>query len=155
MPARPDTETLLATILEGIGLPFYAVDKDWRVYLYNTAAERHFAVPAEKMIGTVIWDHFPQEPDAERGHILHDAMAQRATVEGETLSLTGRYVSYEIFPLADGLGVFFRDITDRREARRSGRKPRRRCANGQPTSRPCSRRFPQRSGSPPTASSAT
>jgi two-component sensor histidine kinase len=116
MPSRPDPETLLATILEGIGLPFYAVDKDWRVYLYNRAAERHFAVPAERMIGSVIWDHFPREPAAERGQILHDAMARRAILEGETLSLTGRYVSYMIFPLGEGLGVFFRDATDRREA---------------------------------------
>jgi two-component sensor histidine kinase len=116
MPVRPDAETLLATILEGIGLPFYAVDKDWRVYLYNSAAERHFAIPAQRMIGSVIWDHFPKEPGGERGHILHDAMARRAIVEGEMLSLTGRYLSYVMFPLGDGLGVFFRDIADRREA---------------------------------------
>ena len=32
------------------------------------------------------------------------------------MSLTGRYVSYVMFPLGDGLGVFFRDVTDRRNA---------------------------------------
>ena len=39
-------------------------------------------------------------------------------MKGETLSLTGRYVSYVMFPLGDGLGVFVRDVTDRREAER-------------------------------------
>ena len=63
MPSEPDAETLLATILEGIGLPFYAVDKDWRIYLYNGAAERHFGQPAEQMIGTTLWEHFPQDRD--------------------------------------------------------------------------------------------
>jgi two-component sensor histidine kinase len=45
-------------------------------------------------------------------------MARRETTHGETMSLTGRYVSYVMFPLGDGLGVFVRDVTDRREAER-------------------------------------
>ena len=32
------------------------------------------------------------------------------------MSLVGRYVSYVMFPLGDGLGVVFRDVTDRRIA---------------------------------------
>jgi PAS domain S-box-containing protein len=118
MAARPDAETLLATILEGIGLPFYAVDKDWRIYLYNGAAERHFGRPAEQMIGTTLWEHFGRDRTTERGRILEDAMARRETVEGEALSRMGRYVSYVMFPLGDGIGVFFRDVTDRRTAER-------------------------------------
>jgi PAS domain S-box-containing protein len=116
--ARPDAETLLTTILEGIGLPFYAVDRDWRIYLYNSAAERHFGKPAAEMIDTTFWQHYPREESVERGRLLHDAMTRRETVRGETLSLTGRYVSYVMFPLGDGLGVFVRDVTDRREAER-------------------------------------
>jgi PAS domain S-box-containing protein len=116
MPSDLDAETLLTTILEGIGLPFYAVDKDWRIYLYNKAAERHFGQPAEKMIGTGLWDHFAEDRGTERGRLLHKAMAQRETLKGETLSMTGRHVSYVMFPLGDGLGVFVRDVTDRRNA---------------------------------------
>ncbi|MBS0522949.1 MAG: PAS domain-containing protein [Proteobacteria bacterium] len=116
MPSPPDAETLLDTILEGIGLPFYAVDKDWRIFLYNSAAERHFGQPAEKMIGTSLWEHFPQDRPSDRSRLLHDAMARRETLRGETLSLTGRHVSYVMFPLGEGLGVFVRDVTDRRNA---------------------------------------
>jgi two-component sensor histidine kinase len=68
------------------------------------------------MIGTMLWENFPQDRDAARGHILQNAMASRQIVKGETMSLTGRYVSYCIFPLGDGLGVIFRDVTDRRNA---------------------------------------
>ena len=116
MPAERDAETLLATILEGIGQPFYAVDGTWRIFLYNRDAAEHFGRTAEQMIGTTLWDHFPQDRDAERGRILQDAMARRAAVKGEALSMVGRYVSYVIFPLGDGLGVLIRDVTDRREA---------------------------------------
>jgi hypothetical protein len=41
MPADPDPQTLLATILEGIGQPLYVVDRDWRFLLYNGAAARY------------------------------------------------------------------------------------------------------------------
>jgi two-component sensor histidine kinase len=116
MAAERDAETLLATILDGIGQPFYAVDRNWRIYLYNRDAAQHFGRTAEQMIGTVLWDNFPQDIDTERGRILHDAMARREIVKGETMSLVGRYVSYVIFPLGDGLGVVFRDVTDRRVA---------------------------------------
>ena len=113
---RPDAETLLATILEGIGMPFYAVDKDWRIYIYNGHAERHFGRSAEQMIGTTVWENFPQDIHGERGRILQNAMSRRETVTGETMSLVGRYVSYVMFPIGDGLGIVFRDVTDRRNA---------------------------------------
>jgi PAS domain S-box-containing protein len=118
MAARPDAETLLATILDGIGLPFYAVDSDWRIYLYNVAAERHFGRSAEQMIGTTLWENFGRDRMTERGRILEDAMARREIVEGETVSRMGRYVSYVIFPLGDGIGVLIRDVSDRRAAER-------------------------------------
>jgi len=115
MPAH-DPEALLHTIIEGLGQPFYAVDRDWRIYLYNSDAARHFGKPASEMIGRRIFDVFPQDIDAERGHILQNAMKGGVPVKGETMSLVGRYVSYVLFPLGDGLGIFFRDVTDRRKA---------------------------------------
>jgi two-component sensor histidine kinase len=119
MADAPDPKQLLHTIIEGLGQPFYAVDKDWRIYLYNADAARHFGRPASEMIGRRIFDVYPEDIDAERGHILKDAMASRKPVKGETMSLVGRYVSYIIFPLGDGLGIFFRDVTDRRSAEAS------------------------------------
>lgn len=109
-------ETLLTTILEGLGQPFYAMDRDWRIILYNGEAARHFGRPASEMLGRCIWDVYPDDVHHERGRILREAMAGRRTVTGETLSLVGRYVSYCLFPLGDGLGLIFRDVTDRRRA---------------------------------------
>jgi two-component sensor histidine kinase len=116
MAGAPDPKELLHTIIEGLGQPFYAVDGDWRIHLYNSDAARHFGKPASEMIGRRIFDVYPQDLDAERGRILKDAMAGRKQVTGETMSLVGRYVSYVMFPLGDGLGILFRDVTDRRRA---------------------------------------
>jgi PAS domain S-box-containing protein len=116
MPTPLDADALLTTILQGIGQPFYAVDRDWRITHYNDHAARHFGKPAAEMIGRRIWDVFPQEPDAKRGRILHAAMEGRTATEGETWSMVGRWVAYRTFPIGDGMGVVFRDITDRKRA---------------------------------------
>jgi PAS domain-containing protein len=42
MAAPLDPNILLNTILEGMGQPFYAVDGEWRITLYNEDAARHF-----------------------------------------------------------------------------------------------------------------
>ena len=45
-------------------------------------------------------------------------MASRETMRSETESVIfgGRFLSYRLFPLGDGMGVVFRDITDRKIA---------------------------------------
>jgi len=115
--AAPDPKELLHTVIEGLGQPFYAIDKDWRIYLYNSEAARHFGRPAGEMIGKrVLIDVFPEDAEAERGRIIKSAMADRRPVSGETMSMIGRWVSYVMFPLGDGLGILVRDVTDRRKA---------------------------------------
>jgi PAS domain S-box-containing protein len=117
MATGSDHQQLLHTIIEGLGQPFYAIDRDWRIYLYNGEAARHFGKPAAEMIGKrVLIDVFPDDADAERGRIIKAAMAGRTPVSGETMSMVGRWISYVMFPLGDGLGILIRDITDRRRA---------------------------------------
>ncbi len=112
-----DPKTTLHTIIEGIGQPFYALDADWRFILYNGEAERYFGRPAKEMIGRRLWDVFPADVDNERGRTLREAMAARTMTKGEAQSMMeGRIVAYSMFPLGDGMGVTFRDVTDRRKA---------------------------------------
>ncbi|HZQ01184.1 MAG TPA: HWE histidine kinase domain-containing protein [Reyranella sp.] len=115
--STPDSKKLLDTIIEGLGQPFYAIDKDWRIFLYNSEAARHFGKPASEMIGKrILIDVFAADADSERGRIIKDAMAGGKVVKGEALSMVGRHVSYVMFPLGEGLGVLFQDITERRLA---------------------------------------
>lgn len=117
MVERLDPETALRTIVEGLGQPFYAVDRDWHLVLYNDDAARHFGRPAGEMLGRRLWDVFQADVDGDRARLLLDAMARRATVRGEAPSMVGgRWVSYSLFPLGDGLGVIFHDVTDRKRA---------------------------------------
>ncbi|HEU6443410.1 MAG TPA: PAS domain-containing protein, partial [Microvirga sp.] len=49
----------LAVILEGIGDAFYSLDGEWRFTYINRAAQEYFGVPAQSMLGRIIWDIFP------------------------------------------------------------------------------------------------
>lgn len=108
-----DPETLLNTVIEGIGQPFYALDPEWRVTFYNEEAARYFQRPAHDVLGRNLWDVFPGDAAHGRARLLREAMAGRQLVKGETPSMKdGRIVAYCMFPLGDGLGVTFRDITE-------------------------------------------
>jgi two-component sensor histidine kinase len=111
-------ESELTTILEGIGEGFYAVDRDWRITHFNSEASRHFQRPADEMVGRVLWEIFPTASDTDLGRTFFSTMASRATVRGESMSvLVGpRWLAYRLFPLGDGMGIVFRDVTDFKNA---------------------------------------
>jgi two-component sensor histidine kinase len=112
------TEAGLATILDGIGEGFYAVSRDWRILLFNSEAARHFRCKPEDVIGRVLWEAFPHTRNTGLAKLFHKVMASRETIRSETESIVvkGRWMAYRLFPLGDGLGVVFRDTTDRHVA---------------------------------------
>ena len=116
--SRTHDESELMTILEGIGEGFYAVDRDWRITHFNSEASRHFHRPARDMVGHVLWELFPSAMDTDLGRTFISTMTSRATVRGESMSvLVGpRWLAYRLFPLGDGMGIVFRDVTDLKSA---------------------------------------
>lgn len=113
-----DPEAELITILEGIGEGFYAVDRDWRIRRFNTEAGRHFHRAPHEVLGRNLWETFPGARETALGQLFLDAMANRRRVESETKSVVvgDRWLAYRLFPLGDGMGVVFRDVTDRKRA---------------------------------------
>jgi PAS domain S-box-containing protein len=113
-----DVEAELTTILEGVGEGFYAVDHEWRIRRFNSEAARHFARPPHEVVGRNLWEVFPGARETPLGQLFVDTMALREPVKSETPSVVvdGRWLAYRLFPLRDGMGVVFRDITDRKRA---------------------------------------
>lgn len=113
-----ELEAELATILEGIGEGFYALDGQWRITRLNAAAAQHFRRPAEDMIGRVLWEIFPGAENTALGKVFVDALTNRRHVTSESPSVVfdGPLLAYRLFPLKDGMGIVFRDVTDRKRA---------------------------------------
>lgn len=106
-----------AEILESISDAFYAVDAEWRLTYLNRKAEELWARSRQGLVGSRIWEAFPQAVGSEvyRAHLK--AAESREVVRIEAVSpILGRWIDVSIYPAANGLSVYFRDITDRKRA---------------------------------------
>jgi PAS domain S-box-containing protein len=124
---RPDAQAdaRLAAVLESISDVYYAVDRDWRMVLFNRSAEEFFGMPRGKILGRNFWELFPQGRDTEFGRLMRAAMDERkpARMDAPSALREGRTVEVRIAPLADeGVGVAIDDITERAEAERAMRR---------------------------------
>lgn len=101
-------------ILESISDAFVALDREWHYTYVNRAAERIVGFRREEMLGRTVWDLFPQE-----GTRFERAL-RRAMDEGITIRFEEYYAPLAIwlegtvYPSADGVVVYARDITEHR-----------------------------------------
>lgn len=114
-----ETRERLEDILSRIGDAFFAVDTEWRFTYVNEKAEELLDRPASELVGENVWEEFPA------------AMAERFYDEYHRAMETGEAVTFEeyfaplstwfevrAYPSADGLSVYFQDVTTRKERER-------------------------------------
>ncbi|THC46909.1 hybrid sensor histidine kinase/response regulator [Massilia sp. Mn16-1_5] len=114
---RDRSRYIFDTMVEGFAL----MDPDWTITRMNAEGLRICHKTAEEVVGRNHWKLFPEVEGSEAGHMLHRAMEQRVAgaVEYRLPPLDGRGGWNEIraFPTQDGgIAVFFREITDRKQA---------------------------------------
>lgn len=109
--------TRLQNILESITDAFYTLDREWRFTYLNPQAERYFGQPQADLLGHCLWDLFPGAVGS-----LFEGQYRRAMTEGCAVHFEGlspviqRWLDVHAYPSPDGLAIYFRDITSRREA---------------------------------------
>jgi len=107
----------VTTILESITDAFYAVDRQWRFTYVNREAERLLRRGREELLGRSLWDEFSAAVGSTFQHEYRRAMAEQTTVTFETHAPTiGLWVDVRAYPSEEGLSVFFRDISLRKQA---------------------------------------
>jgi PAS domain S-box-containing protein len=113
--SNSDQDSLVEALLEGMGESFFAVDRDWRFTALNSAAEAIFGAPRAEIVGRLLWDAWPQIKGTEFDRRCRRVMQERSREEFESYSALRPDLYYEVraFPFGDGVGVAFRDITDR------------------------------------------
>ncbi|MDZ8054712.1 MAG: PAS domain S-box protein [Aulosira sp. ZfuVER01] len=116
--AAQETEHQVTTILESITDAFVAFDRNWRyVYVNQAAAAILHQTPAELM-GKHVWhDVFPELVGGFAYQEMHRAIAQQVPVSWEEFGEpVQRWLEVKAYPSAEGLAVYFRDITQRKQA---------------------------------------
>jgi PAS domain S-box-containing protein len=107
----------VTTILEGITDAFFAVDREWRFTYVNREAERLLKRSREELLGHSLWGEFSGAVGSRFEHEYRRAMTEETTVEFEAFAPTIRiWVNARAYPTGDGLSVFFRDVTARKQA---------------------------------------
>lgn len=105
---------MLQLISEG----FVLVDGDFRVLAMNAEGERIEGRPAAQIIGTTIWESWPDLANSSLGELWRQAMLDQKPVSFEHRYAwpDGRQAWLEMraFPSRDRLAIFYRDVSDRK-----------------------------------------
>ena len=100
-----------------MGDAFYALDGAWRVVYANQRALRFWNLPAERVVGQIIWESLPQLIGTMNEAVLRQVKVEQRTISFEAPSpVTGAWVQVTVGPWSDGVTVYWRDITERRRA---------------------------------------
>jgi diguanylate cyclase (GGDEF)-like protein/PAS domain S-box-containing protein len=120
----------LNAMLESIGDAFFAVDRDWRVIYANGKAANFIGVELGGSIGKPLLEIAPELAGTELLRRYVEAMASGRPVSVETYwPPAGAWLEARAYPTADGLSVYFHDITEKRIAQDAVRKSEQRFRN--------------------------
>lgn len=108
----------IGTILESITDAFVAFDREWHYTYVNDAAEQLLHRTREDLLGKHIWDEvFPQAKGEIFYRELHRAVAEQVSIALEAFSKTlNCWLEIHAYPSTEGLAVYFRDVTNFRQA---------------------------------------
>ncbi len=106
----------ITMIFESTADSVITVDRDFRVGFFNERARAQVAQGRE-LIGMTLHEIFPDVTDADLCGTLKGAIAEQRPVSAEWYDACHR-VWYEInaSPASDGLAIFFRDVTEHKQA---------------------------------------
>lgn len=106
----------LGRTLESITDGFFTVDQEWRFTYINAEMERFVEKDRTQLLGKVIWDAFPDAVGTRIEVACRKAMAEKKTIRFEEYyAPMERCLSLRVYPSADGLSVFFQDVTKQKK----------------------------------------
>lgn len=112
-----DAREQVSTILESITDAFFALDRDWNFTYVNREAERLLQRPRGTLVGRNLWKEFPEAVGSTFEQQYRQAMGERTDVHfEECYKPLDIWVDVHAYPSEDGIAVFFRDISRRKNA---------------------------------------
>jgi PAS domain S-box-containing protein len=111
--ARREITNTLARITDAV----IALDRHWRFTYVNDGAERLLARRREELLGRNLWAEFPEAAGGPFDEAYHRAMASQQTEVAEVYNpQLGAWFEARAYPSPEGLTIYFRDISKRRQA---------------------------------------
>jgi PAS domain S-box-containing protein len=125
---RREAGEWISHILESITDGFVALDREWRFIYLNRHAEsflQRLGHTRQELIGRSIWVEFPQLVGTPFEQHYRLAVAEQVSITFEAFdSRLQAWLEVHAYPAAEGLSIYFRDITTRQrsEAMQAGEK---------------------------------
>jgi len=119
MSAAPER---LLDVFDSLGYQVALYDRDWRCTYVNGAAARAMGRTPEAVLGGSLEALFPHAGDEPYTRQLRDAAATGRTVRGDRFDVAlERWFEDHVHPVADGVLVVSRDVTQERDSDRRSR----------------------------------
>jgi PAS domain S-box-containing protein len=115
--ARKASEKLQA-VLDSITDGLAMLDKEWRYTYLSEPGSRLIGIRPEELLGKVVWEFLPQTDARGFGAAFREAVATRTPthVVGYYPEPLNKWIECHNYPTEDGLSVYFRDISDLKQA---------------------------------------
>ena len=109
--------------LENMSDAFITLDRDWRIIYQNAEAERINGKLRTEVIGKSHWEEWSASVGTNVERQYRRAMAEQIPVHFEHHyyypSKYDLWLEIHVYPCEDGLNIFFRDISDRKQAEKA------------------------------------
>ncbi len=113
-----DSQQRLASVLESTSDAVLAVDLNWRVRFFNRHALHLIPELHQHGIGSDFWQLFRPDERENYGAIFDDVLATGRPFEAEIYNeQRGLWVNLRVYSTGSGVSLFFRDISEQRQAR--------------------------------------
>ena len=101
-------------ILERVSDAFYSLNRDLKIEYINNVTERLLQIKRENVVGQYIFDALPHKDLKKFVTRYKRALTEQEPIEFEEY-FNNRWYEIRAFPSAEGLSVFFRDITEQKQ----------------------------------------
>ncbi|MPR35023.1 PAS domain-containing sensor histidine kinase [Salmonirosea aquatica] len=116
-------KNLYRDALEGTSDAFVSFDFDWNILYINGKATAWGNLPADEIIGTNLWEAFPQLVGTDLALVYRTCMETRQPRHTEYFSAAvNRWYSVKVSPISQGLSVFIADITDTKKVEKENQE---------------------------------
>ncbi|ELY43046.1 PAS domain S-box protein [Natronorubrum tibetense] len=116
---KSELETELSEIFGRISDGFYALDEEFRFTHVNETAERLLDRSRRELLGTVLWDIYPEVAGSELKERYGEALTTQEPVSFEQyVEPMGIWAQVQVYPSETGLSIYFRDVTEEKTRER-------------------------------------
>lgn len=107
----------IAGILESTSDGFIAIDRHWQITYFNRKAEEMSGMRADEILGRNYWETMPHSANTRIEAEYRLAMEEKKSAHFEEFyERYGRLLDVYVHPYADGIAIFFHDLSDRERA---------------------------------------